>query len=72
MIAFAQDPKVCSPPAVAPRAAHDDRFLELLPTICQHARYVFRHWPPEASDEAIQEVIANAFVAYKRLVAQGK
>ncbi len=72
MIAFAQDPNVCSPSAVAPRTVDDDRFLELLPTICQHARYVFRHWPPEARDESVQEVIASAFVAYKRLVAQGK
>jgi hypothetical protein len=72
MIAYAQDPNVCSPPAVAPRTVDDDRFLELLPTICQHARYVFRRLLPEARDEAIQEVVANAFVAYTRLVEQGK
>ena len=60
--------------AVTPRkcaAARDSKpveFLRLLPLIRRHARASFRSLDPEARDEAVQETVANAFVAYKRLV----
>jgi hypothetical protein len=47
-------------------------FLAMLPTIRTHARIAFRHLDPEAREEAVQEVIANACRAYKRLVDLGK
>ena len=47
-------------------------FLAMLPTIVAQARVAFRHLDPEAKGEAIQEVVANAFVAFARLVQLGK
>jgi hypothetical protein len=47
-------------------------FLRMLPAIRTHARVAFRHLGPEAREEAVQEVIANACRAYKRLVELGK
>jgi hypothetical protein len=55
---------------VAPR--WHQAFLAMLPVIEAHARCVFRHRDAEARQEAIQEVIANALVAYTRLCALGK
>jgi hypothetical protein len=39
-----------------------------VPAIRTHARISFRHLDPEAREEAVQESICNACVAYKRLV----
>jgi len=47
-------------------------FLALLPTIQAYVRRAFRHLAPEARDEAVQEGIGHAFVAYARLVQRGK
>lgn len=47
-------------------------FLQLLPAIRQHAQIEFRHLDPEARQEAVQEIVANALVAYVRLVRLGK
>jgi len=48
------------------------RLARLLPphaaAIRTQARFGFRHLRPEERAEAVQEVIANAFVAYRRLV----
>ena len=44
-------------------------FLAMLPKIVNHARVAYRHLKGEARQEAIQETIANAFVA---LVRRGK
>lgn len=72
MIAIVQDWSVGPRSAAAAPATEYGRFLELLPAIRQQARYAFRHLLPEAREEAIQEVVANAFVAYTRLAEQGK
>jgi hypothetical protein len=48
------------------------RFADMLPAICRHARTYFRALPVEARAEAIQEVAAQAFVAYSRLVELDK
>jgi hypothetical protein len=48
------------------------RFGDMLPSICRHARLYFRGLPAEARGEAVQEVAAQAFVAYARLVQLGK
>ena len=47
-------------------------FLSMLPAIERHARIAFRHLDPEARAEMVEETIANAFVAYSRLVELGK
>jgi hypothetical protein len=47
-------------------------FLAMLPTITAHARIAFRNLNPEARQDAVQEVVANAFVAFARLAELGK
>jgi len=47
-------------------------FLAMLPAIGRHARIAFRHLGPEGREDAVEEVIANALVAYVRLVKRGK
>ncbi len=49
-----------------------ERFAELVPQIRLQAAWALRALRREARDEFIQEVIANAFVAWSRLVAQGR
>lgn len=44
----------------------------MLPAIHRQARVAFRHLPPEAKQDAIEEVTANATVAYARLAELGK
>ena len=62
MIAFAKNS------AVSPQ----DRFLELLPQIERQARKAFYDRQPAEREELIQEVIANTYVAFSRLVKLGK
>jgi RNA polymerase sigma factor (sigma-70 family) len=47
-------------------------FLSMLPTICSVAQHAFRGLRPDAREDAVQEVIAHAFVAFTRLVQQGR
>jgi hypothetical protein len=61
---------VCSAACPAPRWHR--RFLQLLPTIVRTARYSLRHLRGEALQDALQEVIVNAFVTFVALVRRGK
>ena len=47
-------------------------FVAMLPRIRRHAEIVFRQFRAEAREEAIQEVIANAFVAFAQLTKKGR
>jgi len=47
-------------------------FLAMLPKIRQYAAAAFVRCGPEARQEAVQEVLANCWAAYVRLVARGK
>jgi hypothetical protein len=47
-------------------------FLAMLPAVRRCARHAFRHLPPEAREEAIQNVVCNALVAFSRLADRGK
>jgi hypothetical protein len=47
-------------------------FLEILPQIRSYARFVFCDLKGDAFEDAIQECVANAFVAFKALVRRGK
>jgi hypothetical protein len=48
------------------------RFLEMLPRIRRQASVAFRRLRPDRKDELIQEVVANAYCAFVRLVDRGK
>jgi len=67
MIAFAKCPK----PRIKAPAWHA-AFLKMLPKIQRHAWIAFRGLPPEARQELVEEAVANAFVAFARLVERGK
>jgi len=47
------------------------KFLSLLPTIRDQARFAFRTEKPERRQELIAEVVANCWVAFVRLVERG-
>jgi hypothetical protein len=47
-------------------------FLAMLPKIVWYARTVFRHRGPEARQDLVEEVIANACVAFKALWDRGR
>ena len=49
-----------------------DQFLDMLPRICSQARRAFRQLRPEHKEELIQEVVANAYCQFVRLVRRGK
>jgi hypothetical protein len=46
--------------------------MALLPDIRRQVRFAFRRMPTERREEAIQEALANALVAYVRLYELGK
>ena len=47
-------------------------FLKMLPAIERRARITFRHLKGDDRDEAVQETICNACLAYARLVDRGR
>ena len=48
------------------------QFLKMLPVIRKYAESAFRHLDTEGREDAVHEVIANALVAFVRLVQLGK
>lgn len=58
-----------SPQSTSPWQAE---FLKLLPLIRRHAKFAFRDLKGNDFDDAVQEAIANALVAYARLAQQGR
>ena len=65
--------------AIAPRVSRKlsvprwhKKFLVMLPLIRRHAAVSFRHLDAEARAEAVSEAVANALVAFRRLVELGK
>ncbi len=73
MIAFARPTDLRNSPRGTRRLSprHQQRFLQLLPQIEQQARVAFRGLGSEQRQELIAEVIANAYVAFARLVQRG-
>ncbi len=66
MIASAKRPKSqCKTPA------QHAAFLAMLPAIRRSAQVAFRKLPPELRHDLIEEVVANSYVAYARLVERG-
>ena len=58
-------------PRASAALAISARFLAMLPTIQEQARYAFRSEPPERRRDLIAEVVANCWVAFVRLVERG-
>jgi hypothetical protein len=58
--------------ASSSEADRDAKFLAMLPRIRRQAAYRLRRLPTEERVEAIQEVVASAFVSYVRLIERGK
>lgn len=54
------------------QVAGQNHFLEMLPEIRRYACFAFRAFRTEAKEEAVAETIANVFVAFNRLMEQGK
>ena len=52
--------------------ANHAAFLAMLPAIRRTAQISFRKVRPELRDELIEEVVANCFVAYARLIERGQ
>jgi hypothetical protein len=50
----------------------DAKFLAMLPRIRRQAGYYLRRLPTDERVEAIQEIVASAFVSYVRLIERGK
>ena len=65
---------VCSVAAAcpAPRPRWHRVFLSMVPQIVAHAKFAFRRLHGEARQDAIQETIANALVAFVALVRRGR
>jgi hypothetical protein len=62
----------CSRQASSTAPDRDARFLEMLPRIRRQAAYYLRHLSKKDRADAIQEVVASAFVSYVRLIERGK
>ena len=48
------------------------QFISILPTIQSAAEYAFRRLASDEHEEAVQEVLASAYVAFARLAEQGR
>jgi hypothetical protein len=59
---------VCASPAPAPRRRWQKLFLAMLPAIVRHAKIAFRGVHGQDREDKIQETVANALVAFRRLV----
>jgi hypothetical protein len=47
-------------------------FSRMMPAICLHARVCFRNLDPESREEAVQNCLSNAMIAYLRLYELGR
>jgi hypothetical protein len=66
MIAITKQPRQTA------TAQENEQFLNMLPLIRNQARLAFRGLQAEHKDELIQEIIANAYCAFVKLVRRGK
>jgi hypothetical protein len=62
----------CAPGSAVHRPNPQEEFLQILPQVQQHAQCYFRHLGAEAHEEAVAQVTALAFAAFRRLQEQGK
>jgi hypothetical protein len=59
---------IACPASPTPRRRFQELFLAMLPAIVTHAKIAFRHIRGQDRQDKIQEVVANALVAFHRLV----
>ena len=59
-------------PRPASQCQENDLFEQFIPAIKRHARVAFRNLRPQERAEAVWEVVANAFTAFRRLAERGK
>src|ERR1700687_2183175 len=62
----------CSHQASSTDPDRDAKFLEMLPRIRRQAGYYMRHVSKKDQSDAVEEVVASAFVSYLRLIERGK
>jgi DNA-directed RNA polymerase specialized sigma24 family protein len=62
----------CSEQASSTEPDRDVKFLAMLPKIRRQAAYYLRYLSKEDRADAVQEVVARAFVSYVRLIKRGK
>ena len=67
MIASAKRPK-----SKCKASAQHATFLAMLPAVRRSAQDAFRKLPPELRHDLIEEVVANSYVAFARLVQRGQ
>jgi hypothetical protein len=60
--------EVVKHPSQATETQENERFVKMIPLIRQQARRAFRRMRSEIKDELVEEVIANAFYRFSRLV----
>jgi hypothetical protein len=66
------DNKCAAPRASSVEPDRDAKFLEMLPRIRRQAAYYLRRLPTVERADAIQEVVASAFVSYVRLIERDR
>ncbi len=54
------------------KCQENDLFERFIPAIKRHARVAFGNLRPQERTEAVAEVVANAFAAFRRLAERGK
>jgi DNA-directed RNA polymerase specialized sigma24 family protein len=64
MIARAEPTRILHP--------SQSKFIDMLPAISRSAKLAFANLAGEAREEAVQEIVANSFVAFAALVRQGR
>ena len=66
------DDKCSKPQASSTEPDRDAKFMAMLPRIRRQAAYYLRRVSKKDRADAIQEVVASAFVSYVRLIERGK
>ena len=64
--------RVTRPTSHRTTSARHAEFLAMLPAIRRSAQVAFRKLPPELRHDLIEEVVANSYVAFARLVERGQ
>ena len=64
--------RVKRPKSHCKTSAQHAEFLAMLPAIRHSAQIAFRKLPPELRHDLIEEVVANSYVAFARLVERGQ
>jgi hypothetical protein len=64
--------EVAKYPGLTTEVEENERFVKMIPLIRHQARLAFRRMRSEARDELVEEVVANAYCRFARLVRTGR